>query len=133
MTGLSPFSINSDSEHFKKSLNKLHKATSKRDRDTLIARLSETLGGLTEDPRPASSKQEPQPKKTTLPPLSEFRKVYFSISKGAAGQIRLMYLADFDRKLITALWIYSHEQYAQRPPDKDISRVIEGSLDDTES
>lgn len=130
MTGSNPFSIDKDSQSFKNSLRKLYKATSKRDRSILIDCLTEILESLVSQPRPTNSRQEPVPRKLTLPPFFEFRKIDFSIAKGAAGQIRLMYLVDIDSQLITALWIYSHEQFSGRPADKDISKVVREAFDD---
>ena len=125
MTGSNHFSINRNSEDFKRSFKKLTKATAKRDIEKLIETLEKILIALIENPRPQHSRQEPSPKRISLPPLHEFRKIEFTIAKGAAGQIRLMYLLDIERQVITALWIYSHEQFAKRPPDGDIKQVIE--------
>lgn len=124
MTGSNLFSINRDSEDFKRSFNKLYKATAKGSQQKLLDKLEEVLKGLVDQPRPAKSRQEPVPKKLTLPPCYEFRKIEFAIDRGAAGQIRLMYLLDIDSRIITSLWIYSHKQFSRRPADKDISRVV---------
>ena len=129
MTGLNPFSIDKDSENFSRSLRKLYKDTSKRDQKVLVDQLKDILEGLIDEPRPTNSRLEPIPGKVTLPPLHEFRKLDFSIAKGASGQIRLMYLVNLDSQVITALWIYSHEQFSKRPADKDISKVINNAFE----
>lgn len=130
MTGSNRFSVDTSSEDFERSLKKLKKATAKRDVKMLTEKLIEILEGLTTDQRPQSSRLEPIPKKIDLPPLCEFRKIEFSIARGASGQIRLMYLADFENQSIAALWIYSHKQFSQRPSDKDIGSVIKNSFQD---
>lgn len=129
MTGSNLFSINKNSEDFKRSFRKLYKATARGNQKKLIDQLEKILQGLVDQPRPANSRQEPVPKKLILPPFHEFRKIEFVIDKGAAGQIRLMYLVDIDSQIITSLWIYSHEQFSGRPADKDISKVVREILD----
>lgn len=129
MAGSNPFSINKDSENFQRSFSKLYKATAKGHQKSLVEKLDKIIQGLADQPRPANSWEEPVPKKLVLPPFHEFRKIGFSIAKGAAGKIRLMYLIDIDNQLITSLWVYSHEQFAGRPADKDISKVVNEILD----
>lgn len=51
------------------------------------------------------------------------------ISKGASGQIRLMYLVNTTACVIRLVWIYSHEQFAKHPADKDLKSVIKEILD----
>ncbi|MEH2372264.1 MAG: hypothetical protein V7K15_04120, partial [Nostoc sp.] len=41
-------------------------------------------------------------------------------SKGASGQIRLMYLVNTTDCVIKLVWIYSHEQFAKRPTEVDL-------------
>lgn len=129
VTGSNPFSIDKDNEDFRRSFRKLYKATSRGNQKKLVDQLEKILQGLVDQPRPTNSRQEPVPKKLSLPPFHEFRKIEFAIDKGAAGQIRLMYLVDVDRQMITSLWIYSHEQFSGRPADGDISKVMNEVLD----
>lgn len=129
MAGSNPFLIDKSAEFFGKSFRKLIKSTGQGLQKTLIDETGRLIEGLANDPRPTSSRQETKPKQIPLPPLCEFRKLSFTISKGAAGQIRLMYLADFDRQVIKPLWIYSHEQFAKRPPDRDIATAIADLLE----
>jgi hypothetical protein len=131
VVGSNRFLIDKDGEDFKKSFNKLYKATSRRDQKVLINQLEDIFKGLIEDPRPMNSRHEPSPGRLHLPPLYEFRKIDFSIAKGASGQIRLMYLADLNAEKIKALWVYSHSQFSKRPPDQDIRNVIENALDES--
>jgi len=40
-----------------------------------------------------------------------------------------MYLVNASTCVIRLLWIYSHEQFSKRPPDKDLKDVIQETLD----
>lgn len=39
-----------------------------------------------------------------------------------------MYLVNETERIIKPLWIYSHQQFTKRPPDKDIRQVIQEAL-----
>lgn len=52
----------------------------------------------------------------------------FKYDKGASGQIRIMYLVNKKDLIIKPIWIYNHEQFSNRPPDKDIKNVLNESL-----
>jgi len=84
---------------------------------------------LIDDPFPNKSRREPLPRKIQLPEGLTFHKLELWFSEGASGQIRLMYLVNATTYTITLLWIYSHEQYAKRPGDADISNVIREILE----
>ncbi|MCA1991343.1 MAG: hypothetical protein LDL41_04740 [Coleofasciculus sp. S288] len=58
-----------------------------------------------------------------------FHKLELKISKGASGQIRLMYLVNTTACVIRLVWIYSHEQFAKLPADKDLKSFIKEILD----
>lgn len=122
------FSINKSFEPFANSFKKLRKATPKGLQNQLTDTVAEKLKGLEKDPRPQSSRSEPIPKKSTLPLLVEFRKLKFSIQKGASGQIRLVYLIDIEKQMVTPLLIYSHKQYSGRPDDSELMKVIRAAI-----
>lgn len=124
MAGLPPFSIE-NTDHFKRSFKKLEKFH--RGKFTEI--VADILERLIEDPYPLSSRQEPLPSKIQLLNGWTFHKLEFKISKGASGQLRLMYLVNASTCVIRLLWIYSHEQFSKRPPDKDLKDVIQETLD----
>ncbi len=124
MTGLTPFSIEK-SDNFQRSVKKLFKTHGKG----LVEIVAETLENLTENPYPKNSRQEPLPGKIRLSQNSTFHKLELRISKGASGQIRLMYLVDTSDRVIKLVWIYSHEQFAKRPADRDLQTVIKEILD----
>ncbi|MBW4513707.1 MAG: type II toxin-antitoxin system RelE/ParE family toxin [Timaviella obliquedivisa GSE-PSE-MK23-08B] len=124
MAGLPPFSIES-TDSFQRSFKKLEKVYRRK----FLGMVEGILEGMIEDPYPLSSRQEPLPSKIQLPDGWTFHKLEFRISKGASGQLRLMYLVNSSTYVIRLLWIYSHEQFSKRPPDKDLKDVIREILD----
>lgn len=123
MTGLPPYSIKK-TESFVRSFKKLAKSYRKEAIDILIA----AIEGLISNPFPSKSRDEILPAKTPLPENWTFHKLEIWLGKGASGQIRLMYLVNEDVMEIRLLLIYSHEQYAKRPADRDIRDVIDEAL-----
>ncbi len=119
MTGSTPFSIET-SENFNRSFKKLAKVHG----TGFVELVTEILEDLTEDQYPINSRNEPLPGKIQLTEGWTFHKLEFRISKGASGQIRLMYLVNTTACVIRLVWIYSHEQFAKRPADKDLKSVI---------
>ncbi len=124
MTGSTPFSIEA-SDNFKRSFKKLAKVQGTR----FVELVGEILEDLTEDQYPINSRNEPLPGKIQLAEGWTFHKLEFRISKGASGQIRLMYLVNTITCVIKPVWIYSHEQFAKRPGDKDLKSVIKEILE----
>ncbi|MFE1748245.1 hypothetical protein [Coleofasciculus sp. H7-2] len=124
MTGSTPFSIE-ESENFRRSFKKLAKAYGA----DFIELVADTLEDLTEDQYPMNSRSEPLPGKIQLPEGWTFHKLELRVSKGASGQIRLMYLVSTTVCVIKPIWIYSHEQFEKRPADKELKSVIKGILD----
>ncbi|KAF3885117.1 MULTISPECIES: hypothetical protein [Nostocales] len=124
MTGSTHFLIE-ESENFKRSFKKLAKVLG----TNFIERIGDVLEGLIEDQYPINSRQEPLPSKIQLPEGWTFHKLELKVSKGASGQIRLMYLINANNCVIKLVWIYSHEQFSKRPGDKDIKSVIREILD----
>ncbi|GET38161.1 hypothetical protein [Microseira wollei] len=124
MTGSTPFSIE-ESENFKRSFKKLAKTHG----SDFVEVVAQVLEALIEDQYPLNSRNEPLPGKIDLPEGWTFHKLQFKFSKGASGQIRLMYLVNPTDCAIRLVWIYSHEQFAKRPADKDLKSVIKEILD----
>ena len=124
MTGSTPFSIE-QSENFKRSFKKLAKAYGA----DFVELVAEALEDLTEDQYPRNSRSEPLPGKIQLPEGWTFHKLELRVSRGASGQIRLMYLVNTTGCIIKLVWIYSHEQFAKRPADKEMKSVIQEILD----
>jgi mRNA-degrading endonuclease YafQ of YafQ-DinJ toxin-antitoxin module len=124
VTGSTPFSIET-SENFNRSFKKLAKVHG----TGFVELVTEILEDLTEDQYPINSRNEPLPGKIQLTEGWTFHKLEFKISKGASGQIRLMYLVNTTASVIRLVWIYSHEQFVKRPADKDLKSVINEILD----
>ncbi|MFM5983241.1 MAG: hypothetical protein ACKO9I_22365 [Sphaerospermopsis kisseleviana] len=124
MTGLTPFSIEK-SDNFQRSFKKLAKAY----RSDFVECVAQILEDLIDDQYPINSRYEPLPGKIELPEGWSFHKLEFKVSKGASGQIRLMYLVNTNDCIIKLVWIYSHEQFAKRPADVDLKSVLKEILD----
>ena len=124
MTGSTPFSIE-DSDNFKRSFKKLAKIHG----SDFVEVVAQVLEALIEDQYPLNSRNEPLPGKIDLPEGWTFHKLQFKISKGASGQIRLMYLVNPTDCVVRLVWIYSHEQFPKRPANKDLKSVIKEILD----
>lgn len=125
MTGLPPYSIERN-DAFERSFKKLAKFYRKEAIEILISAFDE----LATDPFPAKSRDEPLPSKAVVPEPWTFHKLEIWVSKGASGQVRLMYLVNEEARMIRPLWIYNHEQFAKRPDDRDIRAVIDEALDE---
>ncbi|GAB1542472.1 hypothetical protein NUACC21_51460 [Scytonema sp. NUACC21] len=124
MAGSTPFSIE-ESENFKRSFKRLAKIHG----SDFIEIAANALEDLIEDAFRINSRNEPLPKKMQLPEGWTFHKLDLKVSKGASGQIRLMYLVNTTDCIIKLVWIYSHEQFVKRPADKDIKSLIREILD----
>lgn len=124
MTGSTPFSIE-ESDNFRRSFKKLAKVH----KDNFVELIAKTLEDLIDDQYPNNSRNEPLPGKIQLPEGWTFHKLELWASKGASGQIRLMYLVNANTCTIRLVWIYSHEQFTKRPADDDLKSVIKEVLD----
>jgi mRNA-degrading endonuclease RelE of RelBE toxin-antitoxin system len=125
MIGSMPFSLEK-SANFERSFKKLVKAY----KIDIVAIVGDCLEGLLVNPYSAKSRDEPLPKKPNLPQGWTFHKVELRVSKGASGQIRILYLVNDELAIVKPLWIYSHEQFTKRPPDGDIDSAIKETFDD---
>jgi mRNA-degrading endonuclease RelE of RelBE toxin-antitoxin system len=124
VTGSTPFSIEK-SDNFQRSFKKLAKFHG----TGFVELVAQVLEDLLEDQYPHNSRQEPLPGKIRLPEEWTFHKLELRFSKGASGQIRLMYLVNANTYTIKLVWIYSHEQFTKRPADADLKSVIQEILD----
>ena len=124
MTGSNPFLLEK-TENFERSFKKLAKSyKSKSQQQQFFATIASCIEELILDPYPPKSRTEPLPRGIKLSDDWRFYKLVIVVAKGASGQVRLMYLVDETHKIIKPLWIYTHQQFAKRPPDQDIMRVI---------
>ncbi|NEP01894.1 MAG: hypothetical protein F6K58_25210 [Symploca sp. SIO2E9] len=120
MVGSNQFSINPQ-ESFRRSLKKLGKKNYSK---TFLDEVERILEELIDNPYPSNSRFEPLPKNTKLPNGVTFHKIRMTISRGASGQIRIMYLVDEINFKIILLYIYNKNQFPKRPLDKDIATWI---------
>jgi mRNA-degrading endonuclease RelE of RelBE toxin-antitoxin system len=123
MSGSNHYSLE-ETRKFKRSLKKLATPALKQP-------LAHYLKELTLNPEHPKSRREPQPGGYAIPTDWVFYKLRFQISKGASGQIRLMYLVNESSKRIRLLWIYNHDQFAKRPAERDLVNLIQSELEDT--
>lgn len=124
MTGSNLFLIE-ESDNFKSSFKKLVKSyKSKSQQQQFIEFISSCLEELILNPHPPQSRTEPLPSGIKLPVNWRFYKLVVIVAKGASGQIRLIYLVNETSRIIKPLWIYNHQQFAKRPPDKDIAKAL---------
>lgn len=134
MSGLPPRRIRA-THKFKQDVDDLRKGhykKNKRDGDAFADRVASILQALTIDPRPPHSRPEPWPT-GMADPAWEFRKIEFKMPglKGASGQGRLMYLAN-DKEIIP-VWVYTHEEYSQRPAPDDLRELLKSLLSEATS
>jgi len=128
MTGLIPYLLEK-SPNFERSFKKLVKSyKSDSQKQQFILVISERLEELTINPYPPQARAEPLPSGFKLSEDWQFYKLVIVIAKGASGQIRIMYLVDEINRIIKPIWIYTHQQFIKRPPDKDIKDVINESF-----
>lgn len=122
--------LDKTSSSFVGSFQKLLKTyKSKSQQQQFIQFISDKLKELLKNPYPPDSRQESLPSKVILPDKWTFHKLAFKYDKGASGQIRIMYLVNEKDLIIKPIWIYTHEQFSKRPPDKDIKNVVNESLE----
>ena len=119
------------SSKFERSIKLLKKSyKSKQDAQTFVAVVTNIVQGLVIEPRPENSRLETWPSNLRSDD-QEFRKLVFILPgrKGASGEGRLMYLIDDARQIIHLVWIYTHEEFKKRPPDKDLKGIMQELLD----
>lgn len=111
-----------------KKISKSYKSSAEKAKFGLF--VTDILKSLLDQPRPSDSSPEPLPAKSQLPEGWTLYKLRQKRGQGASGQIRLIYLINEPERVIKPLWIYTHAQYAKRPPDADLSQVLKESLED---
>ncbi|NEQ72935.1 MAG: type II toxin-antitoxin system RelE/ParE family toxin [Okeania sp. SIO2C9] len=130
MTGSNLFLIKKNT-NFENSFKKLVKTyKSKSEKQKFTQDISIYLNKLIIDPYPPQARAEPLPKGLELPDECQFYKLLLTIGKGTSGKIRLMYLVYEMKRVINPLWIYNHQQFEKRPPDRDIKDVIQETFEE---
>lgn len=129
MAGSQPFQIKR-TENFERTLKDLIKDAYRRNPSAegkFLVLLEKKLIALKSEGRlPSQSFLEKWPPSSHVEGW-ELWKHYFGMPglSGAPGEGRLMYLVSKDRHEIVLIWIYTHKQFAGRPPDSALSTVIE--------
>ncbi|MBF2098857.1 MAG: type II toxin-antitoxin system RelE/ParE family toxin [Gloeomargaritaceae cyanobacterium C42_A2020_066] len=126
MTGSLPFLLQK-TDSFEKSFKKLAKSNAYRGEALEI--ISQSLENLQEDPYPTNARDEPLPSGVNLNRDWTLHKLEIRVGKGAAGQVRLIYLVNEGQRVLRPLWLYRHEQFRKRPSDQDLRIVIESALE----
>lgn len=124
------------SDKFTRALKSLKKSyKSEREAQVFINAIGDIVEALTCQPRSDSSRLEPWPANLNSPEDWEFRKLVFVVPrrKGASGEGRLMYLVNDQRLVIRLVWLYTHEEFKKRPPDKDLKTLMRELLDNPEN
>ena len=133
MTGSTLFLLEK-TDNFERSFRKLAKSyKSKLQQQEFVEVVSNYLEQLIIDPYPPQSRDEPLSGGMKIPELWTFHKLAFTTSKGASGKVRLIYLVNDSERVIKPLWIYNHEQFKKRPPDKDIKDVLKEAFEENDS
>jgi hypothetical protein len=87
--------------------------------------------------RPGSSKPEPWPQRQPQTSLAghECRKIRFALPglKGSARLGRLIYTVHEGSCRIQLIWLYNHDQFDTRPPDRDLKRQLGRAIEDARS
>jgi hypothetical protein len=118
---------------FERSAKVLKKGfKSKRQQQQFVDAVTELIRALVQEPRHPDSRLEPIPKGVDVPDGWEFRKLAFNVpgTAGAAGEGRLVYLVSDRDALIKLLWLYTHEEFKGRPPDKELKQVLQEGLEE---
>jgi hypothetical protein len=100
----------------------------------IIAAFITTLGS---NARPGSSKPEPWPQRQPQTSFAGYdcRKIRFELPrlKGSARLGRLIYAIHEASCRIELVWLYSHDQFDARPPDRDLKRQLTRAMNDASS
>ncbi|MEC4984700.1 MAG: hypothetical protein SAJ37_15890 [Oscillatoria sp. PMC 1068.18] len=118
-----------------KELLKRHYKKSKKAQQLFQSKINQIVKDLSDDPFLLNSKSEPIPGKLNKLEEWEFRKYYFKMPnlQGASGQGRLIYLVNKNERMILLVWIYTHEEFAKRPPDNILKQILQDTLDSNET
>jgi hypothetical protein len=117
------------SRNFERSQREFYKTHFKKNQQGALRfaeKLAVVVGALARDPNlQGLARFEPYPHGTFRTGW-EFRKLDFDSEEldGAAKRIRLMYLVQLEPKRLHLVWLYSHKQFATRPPPRDIGDAL---------
>lgn len=117
-------------DHFEHTYRKLKKSYANSG-GADVESLNDCVAGVLKALRNAPTAREVGCEKYTLPTgvsssAWELWRITFSIPgvKGAARHGRIMYVIHKPTCTVVLFWIYNHQQFEKRPPDKDIRRQL---------
>ncbi len=60
----------------------------------------------------------------------ELWKMHFDMPgiKGAAGEGRLVYLIAEEERIVYPIWIYTHDEFDKRPPEREMGRLLKSAM-----
>lgn len=60
----------------------------------------------------------------------ELWKMHFAMPgiRGAAGEGRLVYLISEENRAVYLVWIYTHDEFSKRPPEKEMGRLLKSVM-----
>ncbi|MEM9155561.1 MAG: type II toxin-antitoxin system RelE/ParE family toxin [Cyanobacteria bacterium P01_F01_bin.33] len=126
MTGSPLFSLEK-TDGFERSFRKL--AKSKAYGNSFSDKISDILKNLLDEVSPRDSRDEPLPGGASIPDGWTLHKLEIRMGKGASGQVRLIYLVNESDSIVRPLWLYSHEQFSKRPPDRELKNAIKNAIE----
>ena len=76
------------------------------------------------------ARREPLPGGVELPPKVELWKILVDIPwlTGAISELRILYLRFISDKRILIIMVYTHKDYAKRPPDRIIAKLLKEQI-----
>jgi hypothetical protein len=118
-----------------KALVKSHYRKNRQARADFEKRVAGIISLLRSDPRPPPpfGGLERWPKGSYQEGW-ELRKLHFGMPglRGASGEGRLIYMVDTDGATVYLVWIYTHDEFPTRPPDKPLRQLAEEALREAE-
>ncbi len=114
-----------------KKLVKKHYRKNRQARKEFVELVEQFLGLMRSDPKPPGDIGHPEPwPRGTAQEGFELWKIHFGMPsiRGAAGEGRLVYLIDEEERVVYPLWIYTHDEFDKRPPDREMGRLLRGIL-----
>ena len=120
--------------NFGTSLNKLvkkHYRKNHQARQEFEDLIEGFLKQMRSSPRPPDTvgHREPWPRGTAQEGF-ELWKIHFAMPgiQGAAGEGRLVYLISEEDQMVHLVWIYTHDEFDKRPPEKEMGRLLKSVM-----
>lgn len=95
--------------------------------------VAQYLAELRTTARPSDSEAEPWPNRQPSNAVSGFesRKIRFQMPQlsGSASKGRLIYLVSEANCFVEPIWLYTHDEFDARPPDRDLRDAFRDAMD----